>query len=58
MVKERGKEWEEYDKAVRWMATTFILSVVFIQWLLPHSPSRYPCNHLLLCNKEAFTKKM
>ena len=29
MVKERGKEWEEYDKAVRWMATTFILSVVF-----------------------------
>lgn len=29
MAKERGKEWEEYDKAVRWMATTFILSIVF-----------------------------
>ncbi|MBR2273810.1 MAG: type IV secretory system conjugative DNA transfer family protein [Alphaproteobacteria bacterium] len=28
MVRERGKEWEEYDKAVRWMATTFIISVV------------------------------
>ena len=29
MAKERGKELEEYDKAVRWMATTFILSIVF-----------------------------
>lgn len=28
MAKERGKEWEEYDNAVRWMATTFLLSIV------------------------------
>lgn len=28
MAKERGKEWEEYDNAVRWMTLTFIVSVV------------------------------
>jgi len=28
MVKERGKEWEEYDNAVRWMATTFLIAVI------------------------------
>ena len=28
MAKERGKEWEEYDNAVRWMMLTFIVSVV------------------------------
>ncbi len=28
MVKERGKEWEEYDNAVRWMTITFIVSIV------------------------------
>lgn len=27
MVKERGKEWEEYDNAVRWMATTFMIAI-------------------------------
>lgn len=26
MAKERGKEWEEYDNAVRWMTITFIVS--------------------------------
>ena len=28
MAKEKGKEWEEYDKAVRWMATTFLIALV------------------------------
>lgn len=28
MAKERGREWEEYDNAVRWMATTFLISIV------------------------------
>jgi len=28
MTKERGREWEEYDNAVRWMATTFIIALV------------------------------
>ena len=28
MAKERGREWEEYDNAVRWMATTFIIALV------------------------------
>ena len=28
MAKERGREWEEYDNAVRWMATTFLISLV------------------------------
>jgi type IV secretory pathway TraG/TraD family ATPase VirD4 len=28
MTKERGREWEEYDNAVRWMATTFLISIV------------------------------
>ena len=28
MVKERGKEWEEYDNAVRWMATTFLIAMI------------------------------
>ena len=28
MAKERGKEWEEYDNAVRWMTITFVISVV------------------------------
>ncbi len=27
MAKERGKEWEEYDNAVRWMTITFIVSI-------------------------------
>ena len=27
MAKERGKEWEEYDKAVRWMTITFAIAV-------------------------------
>ena len=27
MVKERGKEWEEYDNAVRWMAVTFLIAI-------------------------------
>ena len=27
MAKERGKEWEEYDNAVRWMATTFMIAI-------------------------------
>lgn len=28
MAKERGKEWEEYDNAVRWMTITFAIAVV------------------------------
>ena len=28
MAKERGKEWEEYDNAVRWMATTFLVALI------------------------------
>jgi len=28
MAKERGKEWEEYDNAVRWMTITFLVSIV------------------------------
>lgn len=27
MAKDRGKEWEEYDNAVRWMATSFMIAV-------------------------------
>lgn len=27
MAKDRGKEWEEYDNAVRWMATTFMIAI-------------------------------
>ena len=27
MAKERGKEWEEYDNAVRWMTTTFLIAI-------------------------------
>lgn len=28
MVKERGKEWEEYDNAVRWMTITFFIALI------------------------------
>lgn len=28
MAKERGKEWEEYDNAVRWMTITFMVSII------------------------------
>ncbi len=28
MVKERGKEWEEYDNAVKWMAITFFIALI------------------------------
>ena len=27
MAKERGKEWEEYDNAVRWITITFLISI-------------------------------
>ncbi|MCM1323104.1 MAG: type IV secretory system conjugative DNA transfer family protein [Acetobacter sp.] len=27
MAKERGKEWEEYDNAVRWMTITFFVAI-------------------------------
>ena len=27
MAKERGKEWEEYDNAVRWITMTFFISI-------------------------------
>ena len=27
-MKERGVEWEEYDKAVRWMAMTMIITLL------------------------------
>ena len=26
-MKQRGVEWEEYDKAVRWMAMTMIITI-------------------------------
>ena len=28
MASERGEEWKEYDKAVRWMAITFLICLV------------------------------
>ena len=28
MAKERGKEWEEYDNAVRWMTMTFLIALI------------------------------
>lgn len=34
MAKERGKEWEEYDNAVRWMVVTFIISVIVAMVLI------------------------
>ena len=27
MAKERGKEWEEYDNAVKWIAMTFFIAI-------------------------------
>ncbi len=34
MARDRGKEWEEYDKAVRWMTTTLFVSVAITFVLL------------------------
>ena len=39
MAKERGKEWEEYDNAVRWMTLTFLISIlVFIIFIYLSQP--------------------
>ena len=42
MAKERGKEWEEYDNAVRWMAITSLVSIaVFIALIYLSQPIAY-----------------
>ena len=42
MAKERGKEWEEYDNAVRWMTLTVIISIaVFVALIYLSQPIAY-----------------
>ena len=38
MAKERGKEWEEYDNAVRWMTITFGISIAVTVILMYTAP--------------------
>jgi len=66
MMKQRGVEWEEYDKAVRWMAMTMIITITVtafltifslpLSFLLEHGISRENMQSVKMFVHEVFNR--
>ena len=65
-MKQRGVEWEEYDKAVRWMAMTMIITITVtafltifslpFSFLLEHGISRENMQSVKMFVREVFNR--
>ena len=65
-MKQRGVEWEEYDKAVRWMAMTMIITITVtafltifslpLSFLLEHGISRENMQSVKMFVREVFNR--